>query len=177
MAGLIEVFREQDFTWTDRVGGVGNDHVEFFFGGRYKAHAIVDDQVQTRIIKSATGVIGQELLAHLDHRGVDLDHGDVLDGQVLGDFAQHAAIAAANDQYTFGSAMSQNRHVSEHLVIDELIRFGGLDHTIQRHDPAHTRVLEDHQMLVLGAYFVQHFFHTKALAVAFVQRFLIIAHG
>ncbi len=47
MAGLIKVFREQDFTRADRIGGVGDDHVELLFGGRDEAHAIVDDQVQT----------------------------------------------------------------------------------------------------------------------------------
>ncbi len=113
-------------------------------------------------------MIGQIFLAHLDHGRIDLDHGDMFDAHVLGDFTQHAAVATADDQHTLGCTVRQNRHMGEHFVVDEFVRFGGLNDAVQRHDTAHARVLEDHQVLVIGTYFVKHFFNTKALAVAFV---------
>ncbi|MNR46555.1 hypothetical protein D3C85_1655370 [compost metagenome] len=67
--------------------------------------------------------------------------------------------------------------MGEHFVVDEFVGFGGLDHAVQRHHPAHARVFEDHQVLVLGAHFVQQFFHAKTLAVAFVEGFQVVAGG
>ncbi|MNZ80567.1 hypothetical protein D3C78_992070 [compost metagenome] len=176
-AGLVEVLREQHLARTDGVGGVGDDHVELLLGGGDEAHAVVDHQVQARILEGALGVVGQVLLAHLDHGAVDLDHGDVLDAAVLGHFAQHAAVAAADDQHALGQAVGEDRHVGEHLVVDELVGLGGLDHAVQRHHPAHAGVLENHQMLMLGTHFVEHLVDAKALAVTIVESFLVVAHG
>ena len=122
-------------------------------------------------------MVRQELLAHLDHGAIDFNHGDVFDAAMFGNFAQHTAIAATDNQHALGCAVGEDRYVGEHLVVDEFVGFSGLDNAVERHDPAHARVLEDHQMLMLGAHFVQQFFHTEALAVTFIQRLLIIAHG
>ncbi|MNZ74538.1 hypothetical protein D3C78_929890 [compost metagenome] len=73
--------------------------------------------------------------------------------------------------------MGEDRHVGEHLVVDELVRLGGLDHAVQGHDATHPRVLEDHQVLVLGAHFVKQLVHAKALAVTVVEGFLVVTHG
>ncbi|MNQ61810.1 hypothetical protein D3C85_761320 [compost metagenome] len=106
----------------------------------------------------------------------------MLDAAVLGHFTQHAAIAATNDQHALGGAVGQDRHVGEHFVVDEFVGFGGLDHAVQRHHPAHARVFENHQVLVLGTHFVQQLVHAKTLAVAFVEGFQVLvgrvgAHG
>ncbi|CRP21403.1 hypothetical protein PAERUG_P18_London_17_VIM_2_04_10_02879 [Pseudomonas aeruginosa] len=176
-AGLVEVLGEQHLARADRVGGVGDDHVEAFFRGSHEAHAVVDHQVQPRVVEGALGVVGQERLAHVDHGAVDLDHGDPLDALVLGHLAQHTAVAAADDQHAPGRAVGEDRHVGEHLVVDELVGLGGLDHSVERHHPAHPGVFENHQVLVLGAHLMQHVVDAEALAVALVQSFLIIAHG
>ena len=84
------------------------------------------------------------------------------------------AITAANDQYTLDGAVRQNRHMGQHLVIDELVGFGGLNNTIQRHDTAHHRVFENNQMLVFCSHFMEQLVHAKTLAVAFVKGFKII---
>ncbi len=96
---------------------------------------------------------------------------------MLGDFAQHAAIATADNQHPPGQAMSQDRHVGEHLVVDEFVGLGGLHHTVERHDAPHAGILENGQMLMLGATFIQHPVYREALAVSLVESFLIVAHG
>ncbi|MCY1399043.1 hypothetical protein D9M71_140920 [compost metagenome] len=176
-AGLVEVLGEQHLARTDGIGGVGDDHVELLLGGGDEAHAVVDHQVQARVFISALGVVRQEFLAHFDDSAVDLDHGDALDIAVLAHFTQHAAVATADDQHALHRAVGEDRYVGEHLVIDELVRLGGLNHAIQRHHTAHARIFEDHQMLVLGAHFVQQLVHAEALAVSVVESFLVIAHG
>ena len=93
----------------------------------------------------------------------------------LGHFAQHAAVTAADDQHAPGGAVGEDRHVGEHFVVDEFVGFGGLDHAVQRHHPAHARVLENHQVLMFGAHFVQQFFHAKTLAVTFIEGFQVLA--
>jgi hypothetical protein len=67
--------------------------------------------------------------------------------------------------------------VGEHLVIDELVGLGGLDHAVQGHDPAHAGVLEDHQVLVFGTHLVQQLVDAETLAVAVVESFQVFAHG
>ena len=119
-------------------------------------------------------MVRQKRFAHIHHSAINLDHGDVLNTTVLGHFTQHAAIAAANDQYTLDGAVRQNRHMGQHLVIDELIGFGGLNNPVQRHDTAHHRVFENNQMLVFGSHFMEQLVHAKTLAVAFVKGFKII---
>ncbi len=46
--------------------------------------------------------------------------------------------------------MGEQRHVSHHLVIDELVARGELDDAVQHHHPAEILILEDDQLLVLG---------------------------
>ena len=113
-------------------------------------------------------MVGQQRLAKLHYGFIDLDHGDLLDAAMLADLAQDAAIAAANDQHAPGQAMREDRHVSEHLVIDEFVGLGGLDDPIEGHHPPHAGVLEDDQALMFGACFVEHPVDAKALAVAVV---------
>jgi hypothetical protein len=40
--------------------------------------------------------------------------------------------------------------MSHHFVIDEFITFSGLYDAIKGHHPAEYRIMEDHQMLMLG---------------------------
>ena len=96
------------------------------------------------------------------------------------DFAQHRAIAAADDQDMLGVAVSQQRHVGHHFVIDKLIAFGGLHDAIQRHHPAKGAVVKDDQILMIGFFVVQHVINAKVLTKMVMQRFMpqwIIGHG
>src|SRR5690606_33267616 len=63
--GLVELFREQCRSRTDRVGRIDDDHVELLFDAQDETQAVVDQQVQARILERTSGVLGQELPAHL----------------------------------------------------------------------------------------------------------------
>src|SRR4029078_9662549 len=69
---------------------------------------------------------------------------------MLQHLAQHAAVAAADDQRLFCLAVSEQRHVAHHLVIDELVLGGELDDAVEHHHPTKVGVLEDDQSLMLG---------------------------
>ena len=66
------------------------------------------------------------------------------------DLAQHAAVAAADDQDLLGLAVREQRHMGHHLVIDELVTGRELDDAVQHHHPTEILILEDDQLLVLG---------------------------
>ena len=55
-----------------------------------------------------------------------------------------------------GRRQRHQRHVRHHLVIDELVRGRELAHAVEHQHGAPGRVLEDHQVLVLGLDLVQH---------------------
>ena len=96
------------------------------------------------------------------------------------DFAQHRAVAAADDQDMLRVAVGQQRHVGHHFVINKLIAFGGLHDAIQRHHPAKGAVVEDDQILMIGFFVVQHVINAKVLTKMVMQRFMpqwIIGHG
>ena len=88
------------------------------------------------------------------------------------DFAQHAAVAAADDQHFLRRAVRQQRHVGQHFVIDELVTLGGLHHAVERHYAPQHRVLEDHRILMIGLLAVQHLLYREVLAEARMQRFV-----
>src|SRR5690606_21775550 len=66
---------------------------------------------------------------------------------------------------------------AEHLVINEFVGLGGLNHPVQGQYAPHAGVLENDPMLVLGASFVQNPVDRETLAVSLVESFLIVAHG
>ena len=71
--------------------------------------------------QASPAIVGRMLLGQADHLAVDLDHHRALDAAVLQHPAQHAAIAGADDQHALGRAMRQQRHMRQHLLVDELV--------------------------------------------------------
>ena len=65
-------------------------------------------------------------------------------------FACRSTIAATDDEHARGVAVAENRHVGQHLVVDELVALGGLDDAVKREDPSEQPVLEDQQLLLTG---------------------------
>ena len=116
-------------------------------------------------------MVGQVLLRHVDHRLVDFHLGDVLHAGMAAYLAQNAAVAAADDQHAARGAMGEDRHVGQHLVVDELIPLGGLHDAIEHHHPAEHRVVEDHQVLVLGFGLEVDLVDQEVLTVGVIQRF------
>ena len=81
------------------------------------------------------------LAAEIDHAAIDLAQRRLLDLRVLQHLAQHAAVAAADDQRLLRLSMSEQRHMRHHLVIDELVLGGDLDDAVKHHHPPKVGVL------------------------------------
>ena len=63
MTTRVEVLRKQRFARSNGVGRVGNDDVEATVGFGYKLQSIINDQLNSRIIKGASGVVWKVLPA------------------------------------------------------------------------------------------------------------------
>src|SRR5438445_12364434 len=62
----------------------------------------------------------------LDDLAVDVHHQRPLDRAVPEDLAERGSLSPADDHHPLGVGMHQHGWVDEHLVIDELVRLGGL---------------------------------------------------
>ena len=58
-----------------------------------------------------------------------------------------AAVAGADDQHAVGRAVRQQRHMRQHLLVDELVALGDLHDAVEQHDAAVRVALEDHDVL------------------------------
>ena len=56
-------------------------------------------------------------------------------------------------------------------MVDEFIFFGGLDDTVEHHDPAEHGIIKNHQMLVFGFRFEVNLIDGEGLAVGVVKGF------
>ena len=94
---------------------------------------------------------------------------DVLDPGVLEDLLGDRAVAPADDQHLADTAMRQDRHVGQHLVIDVLVRGGELDHVVEHHERPERDAFGDHEVLPAGTAVEQRPRHLDRGAVAVVQ--------
>ena len=86
-----------------------------------------------------------------------LDH-----AAVPADLAQHAAVAAANDEHRLGIGMGVQRDLRDHLLVRVLVALCQLDGTVQHeHIPIGGRP-ENEDVLELGLAFVQHLLDLEA---------------
>ena len=106
------------------------------------------------------------LLGERDDRRVDLDLGEAFDAFVLEHLLSDAAVAAADDQHFARIAVGKQRHMRHHLLIDEFVALGDLGCAVEHHHLAEERLLEQHEVLVLGLRFMEHFVDPVAHAKA-----------
>ena len=57
--------------------------------------------------------------------------------------------------------MGDDRHVGDHFVVAELVRFRGLDHAVKGQDPAKPAIAEDDRVLKGSAALEQDFIDLK----------------
>src|SRR4029078_10837582 len=112
-----------------------------------------------------------------DHLAVDLHHHRAPHDPVLEDAPQHATVAGADNEYAVGGAVCQQRHVGQHLLIDELVALRDLDHAVQHHDPAVREALEHGDVLERTLHPREFALHQEALTPVRVQRLVDPAVG
>ena len=83
--------------------------------------AVTDDDLCPLVGPGIAGDRRQEFLRQPDHLAVDLHHHGTLHIAVLQHPPQHAAVAGADDQHILRRTVRQQRHMGQHLLIDELI--------------------------------------------------------
>src|SRR4029079_15373532 len=135
---------------TDGIGGIDHDHVETLIGLGHEFGAVSDDDPGARVVIGAGRHLREMLAAEIDDAAIDLAQRRLLYLGMLQHLPQHGAVAAADDQRLFRLAVSEQRHVAHHLVIDELVLGGELDDAVEHHHPTKVGVLEDDQSLMLG---------------------------
>ena len=137
-----------------------------------------DDEAGAGVVEGALAEHGQVFLREIDHARVDLDHRDMFDRAVPEHFARHAAVAAADDQRAAGRSVGDDRHMGHHLVVDEVVALGGLDHVVEGEDTAEGGVLEDADALVVGLAVIEQLAHPERLRPGIVERFADpVGHG
>ena len=177
LAVAIELGREQYRARADGVGGIHQDGVERLALApcdplarlAHIAGAIGDDHPAARILEGACRDLREMRAAHVDHGGVDLAQHRLLDRAMAQHLAQHAPIAAANDEHPARRAMGEERHMRHHLVIDELVPRCELHHPVEHHHAAELGILENDEMLMRGAAFMQDALRLQADAPALMQ--------
>ena len=122
LAGGEELRRVQHGRGADRLGGIDDDGVEALVRLGDELAPVGDDDDGALVIEGVAGDLGIVFQRGVDHLAVDLAQHRLLDGGMLQDLAQDAAVAAADDQHALGLVERHQRHVRHHLVVDELVR-------------------------------------------------------
>ena len=86
--------------------------------------------------------------------------------------SQHPAIARPNDQNPRRLAVRKQRHMRQHLLINELVALGDLNHPIQQHYTAVRRTLEQKYVLKFTLHPSQLPYYPKPLAPIGIQRLI-----
>ena len=105
-----------------------------------------------------TGLVNfrEMLLGECDDRRVDLDLSQAFHRLVLERLFGDAAIAAADDEHLARAAVREQRHVRHHFLVDEFVSLGDLGGAVEHQHLAEEWLLEQHEMLVRRARFVEH---------------------
>ena len=83
-------------------------------------------------VRQAVGDLRDIFSAHLHQKRVRLHHIDLFDRIILDQLTDHASVSAAHDKDLLHIRVHRHRHMSDHLVIDELIPLS--EHQISVHD-------------------------------------------
>src|SRR3989475_2330690 len=108
---------------------------------------ILEGQFGPRVVERA----GMELRKHragdLDDLAVNVHHQRPLDRAVPEDLAERGPLPPADDHHPLRVRMHQHGGMDEHLVVDELVRLGGLDLAVEDQRPAVVAQLDDLDVL------------------------------
>ena len=122
-AAAVELAGEQALGRAERVGGVHDDEVVFFFAPADELERVLKVDVHPAVVHPA-GVAGQIGAAGLHHLGVHLHQVDALHPVVAGQLPHHAPVSGTDDQDILGLLVDRHGHMHDHLVIDEFVALG-----------------------------------------------------
>ena len=119
-AASVELLGEESLARTERIGGIHDYNVILVCTSADKLHAVLVVYVNSRIVETA-GCSGQVLLADLHNKLVYLHKVYALNRGIARKLADNAAVACADDKYILGIRVYSHRHMSYHLMVDELV--------------------------------------------------------
>eukprot|EP00620_Florenciella_sp_RCC1587_P015358 CAMPEP_0182566204 /NCGR_PEP_ID=MMETSP1324-20130603/7737_1 /TAXON_ID=236786 /ORGANISM="Florenciella sp., Strain RCC1587" /LENGTH=368 /DNA_ID=CAMNT_0024779967 /DNA_START=63 /DNA_END=1170 /DNA_ORIENTATION=+ len=148
---LVELGLEQRLRRAHRVARVDDDHVvHVVVLLRNVGRGVLEEEVEPRVVERRRHRLGEVLLGALDHQLVDLAHVDLLHAVMPHDLAQHAAVAAADDEDGTRPGAGEHGQVGDHLLVRKLVALRELDHAVQHQHFPVVRRLEDENVLELG---------------------------
>ena len=162
----VERRGEQRLRRADRIGRVDDDDVVLVgFALDILGRVLVDER-QPRVAERRRGRRAQVLARDLAHLRVDLAHRDPLDAGVPAHLAQHAAVAAADDEHRARVRVAVQRQVRDHLLVGVLVALRQLDHAVEHEHRAVRRRAEHEDVLEVGPRLVQHLLDLEAHRLA-----------
>ncbi|MNK84672.1 hypothetical protein D3C87_1045290 [compost metagenome] len=145
----VEGLGEEPFAGADGIRRVDEDDVVRVGHLGHEGHGVTDVNGDPRIAQGARDA-GEPLAGLLDDHAVDLAEVDMGHAGVAQDFANRSSVPAADHQHPFGGGMGRHGNVCDHLVVDELVAFGGHDQAVERQHAAVIVGVQDGDVLELG---------------------------
>ncbi len=130
--------------------------MEPLIGRRDEVGPVTEHDLHARIVERAPAEVREVGPGEIDDTGVELCDRHVLDRRVLENLLDEAAVAAPDDPDVAGRTVGKNRHVGQHLVVDEFVGHRQLGHAIEREHPPESLAFGDDEMLMLGLAVEQH---------------------
>jgi hypothetical protein len=148
MHQAIEVGLEQTDRRANGVGRIDQNDIEFILVVANIGEAVVDVQFDARMTAiDGAGHGRQQLDRFLDDQAVDLAEDGLLHLRVLDDFANTAAVAAADHQYLLRLRMGEEGRMHDHVVVDELVALGHHHQPVEEHHAPVFEGLDDVELL------------------------------
>ena len=135
----VERRGEERLRRAHRIGRVDDDDVVLVGLALDILGGVLVHERQPRVAERRRGGRAQVLARDLAHLRVDLAHRDPLDAGVPAHLAQHAAVAAADDEHRARVRVAVQRQVRDHLLVRVLVALSQLDHTVQHQHIAVSR--------------------------------------
>ncbi len=142
VAAAIELLGEKSLAGAEGVGGVDDDEVVGVLGMAHEFQPVLVVDGDARVAEAARR-LRQVFAADLDDELVDLDEVDMADAGIAHELAHGTAVAATDDEYVAYVRVDAERHVGDHLVVDELVFFREHHVAVEREEAAEFLGVED----------------------------------
>ena len=167
---------EQTLRRSLRVTTIRDDNIELIFPIGQELESVAYVHTNVRMSESYTHA-WEVFLREPNHRFIDIAEHGLLDGGVFDDFAEDAAVAAADDEDALRVGVRVHRQVGDHFLVTissneyhgrknrcriwrrenarKFIALGALDDIVEHEDNAVVAGLENEDILILGFFVVE----------------------